>query len=99
VTAQIAVLLALTNGLFDPVPVERMAEAERAVQTSAADLPAEVVARFDTAARLSEEDQRVIVDRGREVLARFCPAPEATENAATQAPATPGAQSAGTERP
>ena len=42
VPAQIAVLLALTADLFDPVPLEQMADAEHAVQEAAASIPAEV---------------------------------------------------------
>src|SRR5471030_2695573 len=40
VPAQIAVLLALTAEFFDPVPVERMTDAEQAVQEAAANIPA-----------------------------------------------------------
>ena len=107
VPAQIAVLLALTNDLFDPVPVERMVEAERAVQESAADLPEEVVARFGTAATLDEEDQRAIVELGRRALARFCPPPAETDRQGApgqktgtepKVPAKPGPRAAGEER-
>ena len=42
VPAQIAILLALTGKLFDPVPLERMTEAEQAVREAAANLPADV---------------------------------------------------------
>ena len=37
VPAQMAILLALSHHLFDPVPLERMAEAEQAVYAAAAD--------------------------------------------------------------
>ena len=43
VPAQIAVLLALTAKLFDPVPLDRMAEAEHAVQEAAEGIPADVL--------------------------------------------------------
>lgn len=38
----IAVLLALTAGLFDKVPRDQMTDAEQAVHTAAADIPAEL---------------------------------------------------------
>ena len=44
VPAQIAVLLALAADLFDVVPLDRVTEAERAVQASANGIPAEVTA-------------------------------------------------------
>ena len=42
VPAQIAVLLALTAELFDPVPIDQMTDAEHAVQEAAANIPAEL---------------------------------------------------------
>ena len=42
VPAQIAVLLALTAELFDPVPLDQMKDAEHAVQEAAANIPAEL---------------------------------------------------------
>src|SRR6476660_10360719 len=39
VSAQIAVLLALTAELFDGVPLDRMTDAEHAVQEGAEDIP------------------------------------------------------------
>ncbi|MDB5295293.1 MAG: synthase alpha subunit [Phycisphaerales bacterium] len=46
VSGQIAVLLALSAKLFDPVPLDRMPDAQRAVRDATAGLPAEVRARF-----------------------------------------------------
>jgi F-type H+-transporting ATPase subunit alpha len=79
VAAQIAVLLALTTELFDDVPLDRMPDAERAVREAAADIPAEVRARFDTAEKLSDEDRATIVQIARNALARFQPKPELKE--------------------
>ncbi|MDI1314736.1 alternate F1F0 ATPase, F1 subunit alpha [Prosthecobacter sp.] len=73
VPAQISVLLALTANLFDPVPLEKMTEAENAVQLAAADIPAEVCARFETAAKLSDEDRKTITDIARQALLAFVP--------------------------
>ena len=41
---QITVLLALTAGLFDPVPLEKMNDAEQALQKAATEIPADVAA-------------------------------------------------------
>ena len=71
VPAQIAVLLALTAKLFDAVPLERMTDAERAVREAAANIPAEVCARFETADKLSDEDRKAIIDIARQALAPF----------------------------
>ena len=77
VTEQITVLVALTAGLFDPVPLARMTEAEAAVRAAAANLPAEVTARFESAAKFSGEDREAITRIAREALARFQPPPDA----------------------
>ena len=76
VPAQIAVLLALTAELFDRVPLDQMTDAEHAVQEAAANIPAEVCARFETADKLSDEDREAIVEIARKALARFQPKPE-----------------------
>ncbi len=57
VPAQIAVLLALTAKLFDAVPLDQMKDAEHAVCEAAADIPADVRDRLETADKLSPEDQ------------------------------------------
>jgi F-type H+/Na+-transporting ATPase subunit alpha len=75
VPAQIAVLLALTAELFDRVPLEKMTDAEQAVHEAAADLPADVCARFDAAAKLSDADHEAVLEVARQALARFQPAP------------------------
>ncbi|MHB1198802.1 MAG: alternate F1F0 ATPase, F1 subunit alpha [Polaromonas sp.] len=71
VPAQIAILQALTAELFDPVPMEQMAQAERAVHEAAEDIPEAVSARFETAEKLSDEDRKTIMDIARRALARF----------------------------
>ena len=76
VTAQITVLLALTKGLFDSVPLARMDEAEMAVRKSAAQIADEVQARFETAEKLSEEDSAAILEIARLALEPFQAKPE-----------------------
>jgi F-type H+-transporting ATPase subunit alpha len=71
VPAQIATLLALTAKLFDGIALEQMADAERAVHEAAANIPAEICARLETAEQLSDEDRASIVGIAREALAGF----------------------------
>ena len=75
VPAQIAALLALTAGLFDPVPIDQMTAAEHAVHEAAAGIPAQVRERFESAAKLDEEDRKSIIEVARKALARFQPKP------------------------
>jgi F-type H+-transporting ATPase subunit alpha len=76
VPAQITVLLALTANLFDPVPLDRMTEAGSAVRGAAANIPAEISARFETAAKLSDEDKKAIIEIARQALVPFQPKPD-----------------------
>jgi F-type H+-transporting ATPase subunit alpha len=85
--AQIAVLLALTAGLFDPVPLEQMTAAEQAVQQAAGGVPAAVRARFESADQLSDEDRKAIIDIARQALAPFQPKPEPSPGPAVPAAA------------
>jgi F-type H+/Na+-transporting ATPase subunit alpha len=71
VAAQIAVLLALTAKLFDPVPIDQMTDAEHALHEAAANIPAEVSARIDTAEKLSDKDRDTIIEIARRSLVRF----------------------------
>ena len=73
---QIAILLALTGRLFDPVALDQMTAAQRAVQQAASHITAEVRARLETADQLTEADRKAIVDVARAALAAFQPKPE-----------------------
>jgi F-type H+-transporting ATPase subunit alpha len=73
VAAQIAVLLALTGGLFDAVALDRMPEAEGAVLDAATKIPAAVCARFESAPTLQPEDREMIVGIAQRALAGFLP--------------------------
>jgi len=81
VSAQIAVLLALTAELFDPVPLDRMKDARHAVHEAAPNIPAEIRERFETADKLSDEDRRAIIEIARAAIAPFQPKPEAKPEA------------------
>ena len=71
VPAQIAILLALTGELFDSVPLDQMKLAEKTVFEAAEGIPTEVVARFETADRLSDEDRKIIIDLAAKALEAF----------------------------
>ncbi|KIZ40243.1 MULTISPECIES: alternate F1F0 ATPase, F1 subunit alpha [Rhodopseudomonas] len=73
VPAQIAVLLALTAGLFDGIALDRMIDAQNAVQQAAANIPAEIAARFDSAAKLGDADREAIIELARQALAPLQP--------------------------
>jgi F-type H+-transporting ATPase subunit alpha len=77
VSAQIAILLALTANLFEPVPLNQMIDAEQAVKEAAAGMPAEVCRLLEAAAELSDADRNTIVAIARQALLRFYPKPEA----------------------
>lgn len=71
VPAQIAILLALTGELFDEVSLDEMKDAEKAVLDAAEKIPDEVIARFETADKLSDGDREVIVGLAAEALESF----------------------------
>jgi F-type H+-transporting ATPase subunit alpha len=89
VPAQIAILLALTGKLFDPVALDHMPEAEKAVQVAALDISADVIARLDDAKDWSAADRAAITALAAKALARFAPAPAAKPKAEPSAKAVP----------
>ena len=91
VPAQITVLLALTAKLFDGVTLDQMAEAEHAVQNAAANIPAEVSARFASADKLSDEDRKTVIEIARQALTRFQPKPDAKAQAESDGRSKPNA--------
>jgi len=77
VAAQITVLLALSEGLFDTVASEQMAAAEVAVQAAGASLPEEIRDRFNSADTFSDEDRRQIIALAHQSLIPFQPKSDA----------------------
>ncbi|MHB1078242.1 MAG: alternate F1F0 ATPase, F1 subunit alpha [Prosthecobacter sp.] len=71
VPAQIAVLLALTANLFDPVTLEKMTEAQLAVQAAAASIPSEITAQFESDQKLRDEDRETIIGIALQALKPF----------------------------
>ena len=88
VPAQIAVLLALTNGHFDAVPMNRMADAERAVSEAALDLPADLRERLGSADTLSDADRASIIEAARIALENFRPEAGSPQVASAAEPIT-----------
>lgn len=85
---QITVLLALTAGLFDSVPLDQMIAAEQAVLKAAATLPDDMLARFDSSEKLRAEDRESLTQSAREALQPFA-TDAATAQAAHPAQAAP----------
>ena len=75
VPVQICMLEALTSGLFDTVPLERMPDAEQALTVAAGQIPDEVCQRFVTQDKLSDEDRALIQNIAKTALAPFIAAP------------------------
>jgi F-type H+-transporting ATPase subunit alpha len=71
VPEQIVVLLALTAGLLDGVPLVRMREAEVALRKAAAVLPLEVRERFGSDDKLGDSDRAAILQLARDTLAQL----------------------------
>jgi F-type H+-transporting ATPase subunit alpha len=80
---QIVVLLALSTGLFDPVPLERMSDAEAAVREASTRLAPDLGARLTTE-KLSDGDRSAVLANATTVLASFQGPP-----AVAPAPASP----------
>jgi F-type H+-transporting ATPase subunit alpha len=89
VPAQIAILLALTAELFDPVPLDKMTAARGAVRDAAEQIPPDVCGRFETAEKLSDEDRTAIIAITRQALAPFQPKPAAKVESGKQSGAKP----------
>jgi len=68
---QIVVLLALTNGFFDSVPLPRMKEAEQALRKIASELPEEIRQRFVSTKPFSEEDRQLVLQLAERTLESY----------------------------
>jgi F-type H+-transporting ATPase subunit alpha len=87
---QIIVLMALTAGLFDPVPLEKASDAELALRKAAAEIPADVGERLTSADKFSDADRKSILEIATRALASFqpkpAPKPEAKSDEANAGP-------------
>jgi F-type H+-transporting ATPase subunit alpha len=71
VPEQITVLLALLAELLDSVPLDKMPDAERVLREAAAEIPVEVLRRFSTADKLTDEDRGAILQVAGNALTPF----------------------------
>ena len=76
VPAQIAILLALNAKLFDSVPLDRMAAAQRAVEEAANGLPDDVGRRLSGVDKMSDIDCERLTEGARQALSVFSALPE-----------------------
>lgn len=75
--SQITILLALGEGLFDPVAIDTVTEAQLAVGAAASTLPSDLRDRLETAAKLDDADRQALLTLAAQALAPFLPPPEA----------------------
>jgi F-type H+-transporting ATPase subunit alpha len=89
---QIVVLLALSSGLFDQVPLDGMADAEKALRVASTGLAPDLVSRLTTE-KLADGDRRAILAIAAAAVASFSATPTAlptpTAKAAPAPVATP----------
>jgi F-type H+-transporting ATPase subunit alpha len=78
---QIVVLLTLSTGLFDSVPLERMSDAETTVREASTGLSPDLATRLVTD-KLSDEDRSAVLAAATTALAPFQPAPAVVTSAA-----------------
>ncbi|MEO8136975.1 MAG: alternate F1F0 ATPase, F1 subunit alpha, partial [Betaproteobacteria bacterium] len=83
VAGQIAILLALTANLFDAVALERMSDAQHAVQAAVEKFAAPMRGRFETASKLGDDDRNAIIEMVRETLKPFLSSPAPATQATT----------------
>ena len=81
VAEQLLVLLALTDGLLDAVPVAQLPVAEAALAQRYRDLPTDLLQRLVGPDALSSADQTTLLALAKTVLADFQPPPDPDENA------------------
>jgi F-type H+-transporting ATPase subunit alpha len=82
---QIVVLLTLATGLFDPVPLARMPDAEAAVRQASTGLSPDLAARLITD-KLSNGDRGAVLAVATAALVPFQPAPAVASATASPPP-------------
>ncbi len=75
-TEQITILLALSAGLFDAVPLEKVTDAEAALGKATATINKDVAGRLTSADKLNDDDRKAILDLATKALGPFQPAPD-----------------------
>jgi F-type H+-transporting ATPase subunit alpha len=80
VPEQIVILLALTSGLFDTIPIDKLKEAEAVLQKMDPELPAEMQKRLFSDKELSNSDRETILKMAGNILEPFQEKPETDSN-------------------
>ena len=80
VAEQIAVLLAVTEGIFDDIPLDKIEEAAKAVRQQVTEQLSQVSERIQAGEKLSDEDRNALLSVAQEAAAFLKPQEEA-ENA------------------
>jgi F-type H+/Na+-transporting ATPase subunit alpha len=75
VPEQIVILVALTGGVLDSVPIDKMRAAERALRKATTEITAEIRQRFSSKDKLSDEDRKAILQVVDKAIAPFQPNP------------------------
>jgi len=76
VSDQIVILLSLTSGLFDEIPIEKIQDAEAAVVENNKEITADVFKRLLSGEPLSDPDREAILKIAGNILAPFKVKPE-----------------------
>ncbi len=79
VPEQIAALVAVNQGVFDPVPLDRVREAEAAVREAVTEQLPEVCDRIIQGEKLSDDDRNALLKTAREACAHLVPEAEQRE--------------------
>lgn len=77
---QITVLLALTNGLFDDIPIDKIKEAEATLLKNSKELPSDIIKRLFSDKPLSDQDHDIILKVAGELIAPFKDKPQPDQN-------------------
>jgi F-type H+-transporting ATPase subunit alpha len=70
---QIIVLLALTAGLLDPLPIDKVNDAEQALQKAVTEIPVDVVGRLTSSDKFNDDDRKAILEIAKRALASLQP--------------------------
>ncbi|MEO8960998.1 MAG: hypothetical protein ABI325_03900, partial [Ginsengibacter sp.] len=80
VPEQLMVLLSLTSGLFDLIPLDKIKDAEVLIKKSSLQIPADVLQRIYSSEPLSQDDENLILSLAKESLQSIIKIPETKIN-------------------
>ena len=76
---QIIILLALAEGLFDSVPLEKMSDAEQSLEKAVSKVSSDVAGRLTSNTKLSDDDRKAILQVAVEALKPYQPDVQANQ--------------------